>query len=96
VQRGLSGGPGHVPLRLRVEVVLCDPTEELLDECWTCRVGAMCQVVQQLGREHQASGVERYQLPPQPFVRERELNRLVDAAPGDSRELAPTCRDGSL
>jgi hypothetical protein len=51
-------------------VVLCDPTEELLDECWTCTVGAMCQVVHQLGRELQTSGVKRYQLPSQPFVRE--------------------------
>ena len=63
VQRGLSGGFRHVPLRLLVEVVLCDPAHELLDECGTCAVGAMSQVVHKLGRELQTSGVERYQLP---------------------------------
>jgi hypothetical protein len=40
----------------------------------------VCQVVHQIGRELQTSGIERYQLPPQPFVWERELNRVVDAA----------------
>jgi hypothetical protein len=68
-------------------VVLCDSTEELLDEGWTCPFGAMCQVVHQIGRELQTPGVERDQLPSQPFVRERELNRVIDAA----RAIGESC-----
>src|SRR5215217_8863817 len=64
---------------VRVEVVLCDSAEELLDECWTCAISATREIVHQFGRELQTSGVERHQAPPEPLVGERELNRLVDA-----------------
>ena len=60
-------------------MVLCDPTEELLDECRARAVSPMCQIVHQLGRKLKTSGVELHQSSPEPVVGQRELDRLVDS-----------------
>src|SRR5262245_34211909 len=65
VQRRLGGRLGHIPLAVRVEVMLCDSTKKLFDEGGTRAVCTTSQIVHQLRRQLQTSGIERHQSPSQ-------------------------------